>query len=647
MAKPFGTYFGVDTFDNIEEHVREVLLEILPVGTSSTEIGDRLESIGVRGKRWRETDEGPMAYEMENAERTLVTWRCFELTVDGKKVQYDLNFHLRPYYKRGQLYGDEVAKVTVSVRTGRGANERRPGDMLREYLNMPDDTPVDEYTLRDAILQIFPLDSSEWRVTTFLKSMQMPRDVLKSVSWRDKTCFVKLADPLMPGVFFHIKFTFVSAGRDLFRGLSVQCRMPIMGLTAQQEAVAAEYGSTWRAIALQTASLDREAATSSVNQFYKMWSQPAPEIVFCESPFQLILLPVLLRRFSHSARNLEQTREGLRARFEPRFGTEQWSRMETALWQSLAAEMDRGVQSLLRPIDFVGFPVPKDQGSTSSGDLSERLRLQLNGVVNRFFLQMCKEMNRETVVGRLLDLSSPPLAGLAIQLTRALTLQGLAVTGLGVDRWIPWWGPWRDLELNAVPCIRELFGSHFYSKQMNRRFDIWFHLQRSALAYSFFKNVCFVCDFPTEIHTDARDDMHNGDGPAIVFRDAYAAYAWHGVAVPRYVIDDPDQITIADIESERNIELRRVKLTRYGEGRYLEDTNSEAIDTSEYGTLYRKDVPNDEPLVMVQVVNSTPEPDGTRKKYLLRVPPDMRTAREAVAWSFGMPGDDYGPDAES
>lgn len=271
----------------------------------------------------------------------------------------------------------------------------------------------------------------------------------------------------------------------------------------------------------------------------------------------------------------------------------------------------------------------------------------MNRLLDRFIEQMCKVVHRETVVGSLIDPSAPPLWGLADQVVRALGQQGLAITGLGSDGWVAWWGPWRDRELNAIPCFRELFGSHFFSKQMNRKFDIWFDLQRSALAYSFFKNVCFVCDFPAEIHTDARVDLHNADGPAIVFRDAYSAYAWHGVAVPRYVIDDPDRITIADIESERNVEMRRVKLTRYGEGRYLEDTNSEVIDASEYGTLYRKEVPNDEPLVMVQVVNSTPEPDGTRKKYFLRVPPEIRTAREAVAWSFGMPGDDYGPDKES
>ena len=59
------------------------------------------------------------------------------------------------------------------------------------------------------------------------------------------------------------------------------------------------------------------------------------------------------------------------------------------------------------------------------------------------------------------------------------------------------------------------------------------------------------------------------------------------------------------------------------------------IHSDELGDLYRADVPDDEPLVMVRVLNSTPEPDGTYKPYWLRVPPGMTRASDAVAWTFG------------
>ena len=46
---------------------------------------------------------------------------------------------------------------------------------------------------------------------------------------------------------------------------------------------------------------------------------------------------------------------------------------------------------------------------------------------------------------------------------------------------------------------------------------------------------------------------------------------------------------------------------------------------------------------MVRVRNSTPEPDGTYKIYRLRVPPWIQTARQAVAWTFGLSEEEYAP----
>ena len=50
---------------------------------------------------------------------------------------------------------------------------------------------------------------------------------------------------------------------------------------------------------------------------------------------------------------------------------------------------------------------------------------------------------------------------------------------------------------------------------------------------------------------------------------------------------------------------------------------------------------------MVEVLNSTAEPDGSWKTYWLRVPPTMRTPREAIAWTFGMTKEEYAPAMQS
>lgn len=50
---------------------------------------------------------------------------------------------------------------------------------------------------------------------------------------------------------------------------------------------------------------------------------------------------------------------------------------------------------------------------------------------------------------------------------------------------------------------------------------------------------------------------------------------------------------------------------------------------------------------MVELLNSTVEPDGSRKTYFLRVPPACTTARGAAAWTFDVPEADYMMAAES
>lgn len=51
---------------------------------------------------------------------------------------------------------------------------------------------------------------------------------------------------------------------------------------------------------------------------------------------------------------------------------------------------------------------------------------------------------------------------------------------------------------------------------------------------------------------------------------------------------------------------------------------------------------------VVEVLDATPRADGSRARYLLRVPPHVTTPREAVAWTFGFENaSDYRPLVEA
>jgi hypothetical protein len=166
---------------------------------------------------------------------------------------------------------------------------------------------------------------------------------------------------------------------------------------------------------------------------------------------------------------------------------------------------------------------------------------------------------------------------------------------------------------------------------------------RSAGWWWPFERVAVVCERPVALHRDEAGRLDRGDGPALAFPDGFALYAWRGMPVPEAFLRELSTLTPERIRAEENAELRRVMLEHYGYERYLDDSGARPVHRDETGTLWRIDMAGDESVVMVEVVNSTPEPDGTHRTYWLRVPPATMTAREGVAWTFGLDASAYAP----
>ncbi len=209
------------------------------------------------------------------------------------------------------------------------------------------------------------------------------------------------------------------------------------------------------------------------------------------------------------------------------------------------------------------------------------------------------------------------------------------------------WGPWDTFWLSFYAFPREYIDRNFYSHINDMQLTAWLAITNGALALEFHSNMCFVCDHPISTSLDSNGRPHCDDGPAIAFRDGWGLYAWHGIPVPKFVIEEPDKINPREIEREHNVEIRRIMIERYGEAKYLIDSGAKKVHSDRFGTLYRKEIEGDEPLVMVKVVNSSPESDGTSKTYFIRVPPGINTAQEAIAWTFGLDAKDYSPDLET
>jgi hypothetical protein len=202
-------------------------------------------------------------------------------------------------------------------------------------------------------------------------------------------------------------------------------------------------------------------------------------------------------------------------------------------------------------------------------------------------------------------------------------------------------------------------------EDMQRRATAYENTTRSACWWWPHAKFIVVSDRPMAIHRDKRGRLHNTNGLAIQWRDGWGLARISGVAVPTELVTKADWLTPDKIEKEQNAEVRRVMMQMYGEGRFLSKTGATLIHEDKFGKLYRKDLPGDEPLMMVKVTNSSPEPDGSFKEYFLRVHPELRprtgikdgepvygepqalTAHNAVASTFRRTGKQYKPIVET
>jgi hypothetical protein len=171
-----------------------------------------------------------------------------------------------------------------------------------------------------------------------------------------------------------------------------------------------------------------------------------------------------------------------------------------------------------------------------------------------------------------------------------------------------------------------------------------------------------VCERPLAIHRELVDAsrprgwgshrLHCDDGPAIVWPDGWGLWSSHGTRVTQQIIEHPETLTPKQILEEPNAEVRRVMVERFGADRLMREAQATTLDADadQFGrprTLLRLPIQGDEDIVMVALVNSTAEPDGHHKDYLLRVPPTVRTCAEAVAWTFDLAPTEYLPAVET
>lgn len=412
---------------------------------------------------------------------------------------------------------------------------------------------------------------------------------------------------------------------------------PQMTLTPEIE----EFSRTWLASVTSTASADCATAEAAFAELYDLADLPRPSVEWCRSPVDLDLLESQERRILHSGNNtiwfrpleVDRTVQDAAARSVSAFA-DRLRPLRSA--RSIARTMARARVG----VHIARFRVGEDESgeAVSWRDASRLAR----AVVGDDWLRLSRWLGERN----------------AISLFRRTILDG--TEGQWLDNSWPLWAYHGQFDL--LPPILEIarLGDGLeMSSDDEARLRCWLQIGRSCGAWKPFEGVVRATERPVVLSLDEAGRPHREDGPAIAFGDGMVVHAWHGLAVRDWIIHNPERITIQQIDAERDIEERRVLLERFGVERFLREGDAELVHEDATGRLWRRELPvvhlrgqrvqgpAAEPVVMVEVTNATPEPDGSRRTYFLRVPPHMRTARDAVAWTFSMTGSDYSPSAES
>lgn len=173
-----------------------------------------------------------------------------------------------------------------------------------------------------------------------------------------------------------------------------------------------------------------------------------------------------------------------------------------------------------------------------------------------------------------------------------------------------------------------------------------------------FSGAVILTERTTVLARDVENRLHSEAGPSLLYPDGWGIWAIHGLRVDRRIIEAPETLTAEEVRDEPNAEIRRHMLDRYAglrgsaaAGRWLSDMGLKPIsqvditakmqpsglsiwrmshgDEPVMCKLYRAELPDDEPLVLLWVVCTS-----TAKEVFLRVPPHMKDAAKARDWTF-------------
>jgi hypothetical protein len=350
--------------------------------------------------------------------------------------------------------------------------------------------------------------------------------------------------------------------------------------------------------------VDRVTATKAIADAYAVIKRPPPKMFWMPSPMTAVLALYVLRKLADEAQKPEVAaalraglraglgaglgdglRDGLRAGLGDGLGAGLRDGLGAGLWDGLWAGLRDGLWDGLRD----GLGAGLWAGLGAGLDLYGRI---WPGQVDTYWLafyrfgSMIGCPQRESLLER-------------------LDIMERIVASCGF--WFP-----RD----GVCIVSDRFAGVSWDNSRNRQ------------------------GLPIRLHHDAKH--------AVSFRDGWGLYYWHGLRIPpshEWLFTERAKLAASSIDKEPNAELRRIMLEIYGFDRYCAEREAKVIAADDLHGQPRRLLEvtvAGEPVRIVEVINGSLEPDGTRRKFHLgaaraagsRTPP--KTPDAAIANSYGI-----------
>lgn len=209
---------------------------------------------------------------------------------------------------------------------------------------------------------------------------------------------------------------------------------------------------------------------------------------------------------------------------------------------------------------------------------------------------------------------------------------GVADTSFG------WEGSFDAMDAAFYACVREVLGCKAETEKFLPIFDIISSCGPMILC----DEAVFVSHKPTYLFTDDAGELHCESGPAFrydplpnpkyaQFNDAFEGYYWHGFNISAWIITNPEKITVENIQSEDNAEVKRIMLERFGTGRFITEAGGVLLEEEQHEQDGHSQLWKDK---LGNVMLHCGDP-STSRMYWLTLPPTVTSIKEAYAFLNG------------